>query len=207
MYKRLSIRITNFLVHHKFVSEEDTEIYIFSFQIILSTLISSIFIILWAVIFKQTINTILFFIGFFLCRKCSGGYHAKSQFACFIFTQLIFLSFLTIITFFDFLNNKTCMILITLFSNFIIFFLAPVDNENKPLSDTEILKFRKQSKYFILANTLLLLFSLYIPIFFDKYICYILGVSAISLMLILGKFKNSTSINCKINKKGEKYNE
>lgn len=198
MYEKLSIRITNFLVHRGFVSENDSEIYIYSFQIILSTLVSSMFIVLWALLFKQAINTILFFVGFFLCRKCSGGYHAKSQIACFIFTQLIFLSFLTLITFSNFLDNKISIIFIAFLANISIFFFAPVENENKPFDDAEKLKFRKQSRLLILVNLIFLFFSLYIPILFDKYICYILGVLAISLMLILGKLKNIASLNSKI---------
>ena len=207
MYEKLSIKISNLLIRHGFISINDADIYIYSFQIIVSTLVSSIFIIFWALLFNQPINTVLFFIGFFLCRKFSGGYHAKSQITCFVLTQLIFIAFLALITFSNITENKNYIFLISFLANIIIFFFAPVDNENKPLDDAEKIKFRKQSRFFILVNIMFLLFSLYIPVFFHKYICYILGVSAISLMLVLGKFKNIATLNSKNKKKGGKYNE
>lgn len=198
MYEKLSKKITKSLIQHNFVSENDAEIYIYSFQIILSTLVSSIFILIWAFLFKQVLNTIIFFIGFFLCRKFSGGYHANSQIACFIFTQLIFISFLTLITFSNIIGNNGILILVTLLSNIIIFFLAPVDNENKPFDDNEKLKFKRQSRVFAFVNIIVVLLLLCFSLFIDKLFCYILGVLAISIMLILGKIKNIASSKSKI---------
>ena len=65
MYEKLSKKITKSLIQHSFVSENDAEIYIYSFQIILSTLVSSVFIRIWAFLFKQVLNTIIFLLDSF----------------------------------------------------------------------------------------------------------------------------------------------
>lgn len=198
MYEKLSKKITNLLIQHNFVSENDAEIYIYSFQIIFSTLVSSIFILIWAILFNQILNTIYFFTGFFLCRKFSGGYHAKSQIACFIFTQIIFISFLTLITFSNIIGNNDILIIVTLLSSIVIFFFAPVDNENKTFDDNEKLKFKRQSRIFAFVNIGVVLLLLCFSLFVDRLLCFILGVLAVSIMLVLGKIKNMASSKSKI---------
>lgn len=190
MYEKVSTHITNLLIKYSFVEKNDLEIYVYCFQIIISTLVSTIFILIWSIIFKQFLNTLFFFTGFFMCRKFSGGYHAQNQLSCFLFTQLIFISFLCWISFSNILKNETILIIISLFSNVIICILAPVDNINNPFSDSEKKKFRKKSLIFALINLILLFITVYFANQIDKFFCYSLGVFAISLMLILGKIKN-----------------
>lgn len=194
MYEKFSIKITNLLIQHSFIQENDSEIYVYSFQIILSTLVSTIFILIWSILFKQILNTIFFLIGFFMCRKSSGGYHANSQTVCFVFTQLIFISFLTLITFSNILENKNILIFVTIFSNILIYFFAPVDNANKPFLEYENRKYRRQSKVFILINIMLFFVTMLFSMFVNIYFCYMLGVLAISIMLVLGKIKNMASL-------------
>lgn len=193
MYEQLSKRITDILMQNKIISEEEKEIYIYSFQIILSTLVSSLFIIIWSLLFKQIFNTIIFFIGFFLCRKISGGYHAKSHLGCFIFTQTLFISYLSLISFTNILENKLAFILITLFTNTIILTFAPIDNENKPFSEDEKVKFRKKSRILSLINIIIVFISVFFSLFISECFCYILGAFSVSIMLILGKIQNITS--------------
>ena len=190
MYARLSKKITNILTQNKIISEDETPIYIYSFQIILSSLVSSIFIVVWSILFKQIFNTIIFYIGFFLCRKSSGGYHAKSHIACFLLTQILFISYLTLISFSNILENKLAFILIAILSNIIIFTFAPVDNENKPFTEDEKVKFLKKSRILSLINMILVFISIYWSLLVNECFCYILGTFSVSIMLVFGKIKN-----------------
>lgn len=194
MYEQLSKRITAILIRNNIVSEKEKEIYIYSFQIILSSFVSSLFIIIWSLLFKQIFNTIIFFCGFFLCRKFSGGYHAKSQVVCFLFTQTLFISYLSLITFTNILESKFSFVLITLFTNIIILTIAPIDNENKPFSKKEKTKFQKKSRILSSINLVIAFISVYFSLFIKEYFCYMLGVFSVSIMLILGKIQNSTSL-------------
>lgn len=209
MYEQLSKKITDILIRNKIISEKEKEIYIYSFQIILSSFVSTLFIIIWSLLFKQIFNTIIFFIGFFLCRKFSGGYHAKSSLGCFIFTQTLFISYLSLISFTNILESKLAFILITLFTNIIILTFAPIDNENKPFSEDEKVKFRKKSRILSLINIIIVFISVYFSLFISECFCYILGTFSVSIMLILGKIQNITSLKHtgKIYKKGEICNE
>lgn len=209
MYETISKKITMILTQHNFISEDDAEIYIYSFQIILSTFVTSSFILIWAFLFNQVFYTLLFFIGFSLCRKFSGGYHANSQITCFLFTQIIFLSFLSVVSFFNVIQNKYLFILISLITTIIILIFAPIDNINKPLDNTEKIKFRKKSKRLSLINLAIVFISIHFSLFTNECFCYILGSFSISIMLIFGKIKNILLIkNNKIfKKKGGLVNE
>lgn len=191
MYEKLSEKITNILIKTRIVPEDDFELYVYCFQIILSTTISSIFIIIWAILFKQILNAVFFFIGFLFCRKVSGGYHAKKQITCFLFTQSLFISFLSLISFTNILENKLAFILITIFTAIIILIFAPVDNENKPFNEKEKVKFKKRSRNLSSINLIIVFASTCFSLFINECFCYILGVFSVSIMLILGKIQNT----------------
>ncbi len=207
MYEKISHKITNTLILHKFISAEEFDVYSFCFQILLSTIVSTILILFWSFLFHQTTHALFFFIGFFVSRKLCGGYHAKNQITCFIFTQLIFISFITLITFSNIIESKNNLVFFSLFSNLIILFFAPVDNINNPFCDSEKKKFRKKSIIFTLINLSLLLLIISFSILIDKYFCYTLGVFTVSIMLVLGKIGNITSLKQQNLKKGELNNE
>lgn len=193
MYEKISKKITNMLIECKIISENDFETFFYCFQVLLSTIVSSIFIITWSILFKQILNTMFFFIGFFICRKFSGGYHAKSHLTCFLFTQTLFISYLSLISFSNILENKIAFILITIFTTTIIFIFAPIDTANKPFSQNEKLKFKKRSRVLSLINVIIVFVSVYFSLFINECFCYILGVFSVSMMLILGKIQNITS--------------
>ena len=194
MYEKLSKKITDILIDHKIISKNDFEIYVYCFEIILSTIISSIFIIIWSILFKQFFNTVLFFIGFFFCRKVSGGYHAKSHITCFLFTQALFISYLSLISFSNILESKFAFILITILTTIIIFIFAPIDNENKPFRKNEKIKFKKRSRILSTINIIIVFVSYYFSLFINECFCYMLGVFSVSIMLILGKAQNITAV-------------
>ena len=174
MYDNLICRVLNYLIIHGLIDENEYEIFDYCFQIIFSALFSSVFILMWAILFKQVINTLLFFIGFFFCRTFSGGFHANNQTTCFLLTQIIFLSFILIITYYEIQRNI-----------------------NKPFNKNEIKRFRFQSRLFLMIITLIVIIALIFSFYLDKVLYFILGVFSVSLMLIIGKIKNTVLLKQK----------
>ena len=83
-----------------------------------------------------------------LIRTYAGGYHAKSQFGCYIFSTVavtVILMGIKHITF-------SCFIyfIATLISATVIYVLSPIENINKPLSQIEKEVYGKKAK--ILAS-------------------------------------------------------
>lgn len=190
MYKKLSIQITKKLIASKIIPAEDAEIYYYSFEVMLSTFVSLLTIVVWAIIFKQLHNSLYFLAGFFISRTISGGYHANTHTICFLLTQLIFITFLCLVTFVDISNIKLILCMVMIFSNFIILLIAPIDNKNKKFSENEYQRYKKKSKVFILISTVMLPFLCLNDFIAEKSFYFCLGVFSVSIMLIFGKAKN-----------------
>lgn len=190
MYKKLSIQITRKLIDSKIIPIDDAEIYHYSFEVMISTFVSLLTILVWAIIFKQLHNALYFLVGFFICRTISGGYHADTHKNCFILTQLIFVSFLCFVTFIDISNIKLILCIIMIFSNLIILLIAPIDNKNKKFSENEYQRYKKKSKVFVLISTVMLPFLCLNDFIAEKSFYFCLGVFSVSIMLIFGKAKN-----------------
>ena len=189
MYKKTATKLTELLINKQIIDSDGREIYYYSFELLISTIVTSTFIILISIFFKQLFNTFIFFIGFILCRSFCGGYHAKKHTSCFIFTQSIFLSFAIIISFFQPINFTFPNIIISTINLLLILCLAPIDVPNKPFSVKEKSRYKKRSKIFIIFSNLLMLPASLIPIFSEKYFCYTCGIFAVSILIVLEKLK------------------
>lgn len=190
MYEKLSKTITEKLINNKTIEESEKDIYCYSFEVLLSTIMSTIIIILSSLILKQFYNTLLYFIGFSICRSLSGGYHAKNHYSCFILTQTAFISFM-LFSKFTYIHNKLLfMFLINLFSFIVVLSLAPIDNVNKPLDSIEKQKLKIKSRIFISINFIIMNTLSIFSRFNNECNSFSLGVFAVSLLLVIGHLNN-----------------
>ena len=76
-------------------------------------------------------------------RRFTGGYHANTYLKCKIITMSVFLASL----FFSNMLNANWWMYLILFivGNIIVFFLAPIENPNKPLDGEDKKKFKRLS--------------------------------------------------------------
>ena len=82
--------LTHTLYRHCPLSEEKRPVFVYGFELSLSTLSSILSIILLSIIFKNVYSSLLFLYIFFFLRLFSGGYHAPTYSRCFILTNAIF---------------------------------------------------------------------------------------------------------------------
>ena len=82
--------LTHTLYRHCPLSEEKRPVFVYGFELSLSTLSSILSIILLSIIFKNVYFSLLFLYIFFFLRLFSGGYHAPTYSRCFILTNAIF---------------------------------------------------------------------------------------------------------------------
>lgn len=72
------------------LSEEKRPVFVYGFELSLSTLSSILSIILLSIIFKNVYSSLLFLYIFFFLRLFSGGYHAPTYSRCFILDKCYF---------------------------------------------------------------------------------------------------------------------
>ena len=154
MISELSSQIVATLLNNKIITYKQKDIYQYGFEILISSVITFLIVLVCGCVFNCIIPSFIFFVLFVILRSVCGGYHASNYLSC----NLIF-GFVTIgvllsykyinIEMFSELHYPICML------TFICTIMySPIENENKPLTIAQKKKFR------ILGTVLVLMVSL-----------------------------------------------
>ena len=164
MISRMSRSISAFFVVHGIIPDEEKEVYEYSFEILLSTTASLLYVVILSVISKTILLTALYLLGFIPLRLIAGGYHAKNHFRCFLILVFAYSGFLMINRFLPVEYMLPIIILCVLSTVFLVFLLAPSEDKNKTLSSAENTRFKRLSRFTVIAYAaLIFLLSIVIP--------------------------------------------
>ena len=179
----MSRKISSVFVVHGIIHEEDRDVYVYSFEVLLSTLMSFVVLIVLSIISRTILETALYLIGFLPLRQIAGGYHAKNHFRCFL---IMLFSYLTLLTLLHYLPTSAITPVTCaggLLSVFSVYLFAPSEDTNKPLSDKEVLRFRRKSRLSIIVYSIVIgIFTVFVS---DK---------IFALSLALGVFTAAASL-------------
>lgn len=188
MLNDLCCKICDYMIISNIISKQDKPLYayglchaIISFGYIITTLIAGFFLgIGW--------HSILFLLFFVPLRIYGGGIHAKTPKRCFFMSTILIVSILLVMKTAP-LTNSICMVGIAL-SSIGIFFLAPVTDNNKPITKEEKCHFKKITRCILVSEIVIsvMAFVVDIPII---YISVFMAVCVLSVMLALGRIKNN----------------
>ena len=130
--KFLARKITLFFIEKGKIKEEDLDVYVYCFEMLLSTAFNLLILIIGAIITKRYYETLIFSIAFIVIRRCIGGYHSKTHFGCLSLLMIMFISmnFLLLVNYQ--ILNIVSMILSLICLVFISIF-APVSHPNNPI--------------------------------------------------------------------------
>jgi accessory gene regulator B len=164
-FEEMATGVTHFFARFKVIVEEDEAVYVYGFQLLISTVFNIALVLLVAFcmgVFAES----LFFITSFVASRCIlGGYHAKSHIRCVLAFSLVFaiFSWLSVRLFCRFAN--VYMIVGTILSFLLIWELAPVEPPNRNMSEAK----RARLKYacLLLSSTFAAIAILYnmVPLF------------------------------------------
>lgn len=184
MYQAVAKKIVNFLVRKEIIKEEEKEIYTYGYEVVIAQSVYILLMIVIACVCSSLIETILFFIGFYVYRSVAGGYHAKTYLKChmiFALNQILFTIMLH-----SFLDDRryvfillTCVAVIT-----ITLICAPIDHPNKPFTSKEKRKFRKWSHSVSIAFVTLMIIAMFVDGNNVYGFCISAGVCSASLSLL-----------------------
>lgn len=183
--KQLTNKFILILINRNIIKEEDKEIYSYGFNQILFMILNFITILTVGILFNMLFETIIFMITYIPIRIYAGGYHARTQTKCYIFSLFMLISALYIIKL-QLISNILTIILLSIISFIIILSLAPVEDRNKTLDQKEIKVYKKRTiKNLTIILVFLIILLLFNKIIISSYICTSLLFN--SIMLILGK--------------------
>ena len=140
------------------------DIYIYGFELLVSSVIETISLLLIGLLTGKIIDTIIFIISFSSIRVFSGGYHANSYLKCFIVTVAYYLLVLFSAYIMLAFPNRTIILIaiITLFLSLILFILmSPVKSKGKSILNYKKQKMLSIISLFINAIVPIILLTLY----------------------------------------------
>ncbi len=138
--------ITDFFIRYDAADKDNREVYKYGNEIIISTALDFLILFAFAIVFHDFATVFLFWIVFFILRKFGGGYHADTYLKCKIIFSLNILIVLILVDCINYVYNFYVLVLLTMFSCLVIFFLAPIENENKPMTKSKIKSNAHKSK-------------------------------------------------------------
>ncbi len=133
-------------IANKFFSENDKypkEIYIYGIELLISSLISTSVILLIGLLTKTFYESVIFLISFSAIRVYTGGYHSMTYLKCNIISAS---SYIAIVVFLyllrDYVANPTVLLSGYLLTMLLALVFAPVQHENKELSESDKKKYK-----------------------------------------------------------------
>jgi accessory gene regulator B len=150
------------LVNKNIIETDKQQIYTYGIKQGILIIINIATVVAIGLVLVMLAESIVFLVTYILIRTYAGGYHAKSQLGCYIFSTVaitVILLGIKHITFSCFI----CLIA-ALISAIVIYVLSPIENINKPLSKKEKIMYGKKSRTLVGIFTTLSLIMWFIGI-------------------------------------------
>ncbi len=176
------------LVEGNVIKEDDKELYFYGLKQGLIMLANVITIIIIGLIFGMVWQSIIFMVAYLPLRSYAGGYHAKTQIQCYLFSIVLIFAVLFAIKFISW-TSLICFSL-AFVAGVVIFILAPLEDSNKPLDDTETAVYKKRTRIILSTEFCILLIMLVLDVS-QISICISVSFLAMGSMLLLGKLNSS----------------
>ncbi len=192
MITRLANIIADFFVEKSVIDLKEREIYVYGCEAIFSALVNLTIVIVSGLITHELFNIFIFYFVFLTMRKYCGGYHAKTHLKCnliFTFNVIMVILFIKNIS----VVSTTFYIMAVVTSNILVFWLAPIENENKPLGNSEIEKYRKIA--IILSFIFTVITVLLISFYKTVSIIIALALLSVSLAMLITRMMKEVEVN------------
>ncbi len=186
MINKLSRRFADKLLVNGAITEEEQELYIYGFFMLLSQLMYLVLACIFGLILGCLVESVIFYIAFQFIRRYAGGYHAATETRCEILSTLSLLVCIIVIRLSKIYDFQNVLLIVSTISSVCIFFLCPLDTLEKPLSDKEFKYFRKISWIVLLVIVLAIIVSYCFKIQFILLPCC-MSLILESILLISGK--------------------
>lgn len=191
MIETLAKKITTKFIDHKIIKSEDREIYDYCFETTIVILLSYSLLFILSIIFNEFISTLIFILSFSSFRKVCGGYHADNYLKCGIMSLASYLLLILIIKKFNIIFEFSTITLVL--GAITIIFLAPIQDDNKPLTEKQKIRFKVISKN--LAAILIVVFVVLETIGLHRliankyYFSFCYGIDLIAFSLLISKIE------------------
>lgn len=187
MLNKSAVYLVGLLEKHYQISQEEQPIYIYGFELLISTLLSMTSIIFISLLINKLSYAMSFFLFFFILRLFCGGYHANTYLKCFITTNTIFASTILLTKLYLLLHVKWVMPILVTVSMVIVWLFSPIKNKHHPCSEETYIKNKRRSKFLSLLYLLIFIYIYYFTSFTEIAVHSAWSLIIVSTMIIIEK--------------------
>ena len=192
MITSLANRITRKLLSNGYLAAAETDEVIYGLFTAISRLIFAVICISLGIVFKCTMESIVFYATFLFVKKYAGGFHASTEGRCFIISTASIVSSIWFISFCQTaINIRKILFILAIVAGAIISILSPVASVEKPLDHSD----KKRYRVFSFLRVVILISAcstLYFFSIFNICIAVCVGVLLEGVFLIVGHIKQKT---------------
>lgn len=161
MFKKQAKHLVDAAVRNGAAMSENAEEYTYGLNIFLTTAANILTAAAIGVLMNSLIEILLFIVVYKSLRKYIGGSHSKTAVGCYISSCITYIAAMAIIKLCPF--SSVMVNIAVLASVVIIYFIAPVEADKKPLDDAERRVFRYRSRISITVSAVVFLALRCIP--------------------------------------------
>lgn len=176
----LSDTITHFLLKSEAIKQDEREIYIYGYEVIISTFMDIIALLVIGTLCRRICETLVFIVVFVSVRQYTGGLHAHTKAGCvFITTMTLCVSFILNTFIINSRFRAGYCVVACLAALMTAIWRAPVENDNKPLDREEKMRYKRAAIGIITFYAVIIGIFIYIKPF------YAVNISTILLEICL----------------------
>ncbi|MCI9295793.1 MAG: accessory gene regulator B family protein [Lachnospiraceae bacterium] len=180
MFHNMVKKITDYMIEKNIIEEEMFDIYQYGFELMISSTITMLSIMIIACIMDSPLIGILYFFITVPLKVTAGGYHAPTYAKCFIISNLEYMALsLTAKALSAFFIPYYGWIILLMISTGYILLNCPVKNPNHPVSE-DVLQKNQRLTYVLLGVDTIVITALYLL----QQESYILNFSVLSIAAI-----------------------
>ena len=143
MLNQIATKLSQRLLLKQVITADYFDIYVYGFELLISSLLSTSLILIFGILMGQLLQTITFLIVFILLRSFSGGYHANTYIVCSVVT---FSCFGIVLLLSHFVTIHWVMyIFLAAVGILLLLIFAPIENPNKEITPMQRKKHKKTS--------------------------------------------------------------
>lgn len=158
MIHSVAERVASFLVIYGDANQEDEDIYTYACELIISSVVNIIVGVVISILMNKLFEGLIFMVCFALLRSVAGGYHANTHFKCVAaFACILTLSLLLL----NFAAPHIVIVVLGAISVVVIFFLAPIEHENKPITPETRIILKRNSRIIAVVLFLIIIIGTY----------------------------------------------
>ena len=183
------IRLSKRIVKHccKGEGSDENELYIFGINQCLNMLLNILTALFIGILFGEVLQILLFMLAYVPLRSYAGGWHSRTPFRCYIFS-VIMLIVVSIGMKYLYMVEWVYYVVLAA-AALVVLWLSPVEDQNKPLDETENKVYKKRT-VLIAAAELAIGMLLKFVVLYNFFVAVVYAFVVLSLMIIAGKAKN-----------------